>query len=268
MRKAHTPCPVFPDRGLVRRQDALVRFLLLSTDMAAATTRFVAGACICLACFLATSARADERSLSTEIRAGVFAPSFRWSNRLPAAATFVNNAEKSLYFVPSLGARFYARRGHGGTIDLDYRFDSDTDSTCLFALSTCPATFQIDFAVVHTGYAYRHIVESPKSPYRRAWAFTPHVSLATGVAISEHIAAGIPARSPVVGGRIGFDIDLHLQRFFLGWSFSYEILGHTRGSIRYSQFFSWNAIPVFRIGGVIGRRVQKDRPAPGYPILP
>jgi len=64
----------------------------------------------------------------------------------------------------------------------------------------------------------------------------------------------------VVGFRVGFDIDLHLQRCFLGWGFSYEYLAHTRGSIRYSHFLAWNLIPVFRMGVVIGRRVQRQPP--------
>lgn len=235
--------------------------------MLVGTTRYVVSATVCLTCLCETPVQAEEPLLSTEIRAGLFPASFRWSNHLPAAAAFIDNAEKSLYFVPSLGARFYPRGSHGAMVDLDYRFDSDTDSVCFFSFDPCP-TFQIDFAVVHAGYAYRHIVESPKSPYRRAWAFTPHVSLAAGVAISEHSVDGIPHSSAVVGGRAGFDIDLHLQRFFLGWSFSYEILGHTRGSIHYSQFFAWNAIPIFRIGGVIGRRVQREPPEFEHSILP
>lgn len=236
--------------------------------MANAALRVMVGLGIGLACWVATSARADDGLLSTEIRVGVFAPSFRWSNRLADTERFFDNAEKSLYFAPSLGARFYPRGAHGVTVDADYRIDTDPDSICLISFGgPCPLSFRIPFAVAHAGYAYRHIVESPRAPYRRAWAFTPHVSFSAGAALSEHDAAGIPRRSPVVGGRAGFDIDLHLDRFFLGWSFSYEILAHTRGSIHYSHFFAWNAIPVFRVGGLIGRRVQRPKPEPGYPVI-
>ena len=244
---------------------ALVCVLLHVRGMANAALRVMVGLGIGLVCWVATSARADDGLFSTEIRVGVFAPSYRWSNRLADTERFFDNAEKSLYFAPSLGARFYPRGAHGATADVDYRID--TDSVCLIAFETCPANFRIQFAVAHAGYAYRHIVESPKAPYRRAWAFTPHVIFSAGTALSEYDAAGIPRRSPVVGGRVGFDIDLHLGRFFLGWSVSYEILAHTRGSIRYSQFFAWNAIPVFRIGGSIGRRVQRPKPEPGYPVI-
>ena len=224
------------------------------------TSKLLLGAGLALICFFGKPASAEEPALSTEVRVGLFAPSFRWSNRLPDSEIFIDNAERSLYFSPSLGARFYPRGGHGATIDFDYRLDSDTDSVCIIFTEFCPASFRIDFTTVHIGYAYRHIVESPKAPYRRAWAFTPHVSFATGAALAEVSAGGVRRSSPVVGGRAGFDIDLHLERFFLGWSFSYEILAHTRGAIRYSHFFSWNAIPVFRMGGVIGRRVQTEPP--------
>lgn len=253
----------------LRSRSASAWSLRVIERMLVGTTRYVVSATVCLTCLFETPAHAEETLLSTEIRAGLFPPSFRWSNHLPTAAPFIDNAEKSLYFVPSLGVRFYPRGSHGATVDLDYRLDIDSgDPFCINIFDTCPDTFQIDFAVVHAGYAYRHIVESPKRPYRHAWAFTPHVSLATGVAISEHSVAGIPHSSAVVGGRAGFDIDLHLRRFFLGWSFSYEILGHTRGSIHYSQFFAWNAIPIFRIGGVIGRRVQREPPEFEHSILP
>ena len=211
-------------------------------------------------CFSAAQAAADTPSLSTELRIGLFPASYRWSNDLPPGGQF---AERSLYFSPSLGARFYPRGKHGATIELDYRIDSDPDSFCLdfFGTDACGPGFQIEFVTVHAGYAYRHIVHPRKKPYKRAWAFTPHVSLATGAALSRRlVAAGVRRSSPVVGGRVGFDIDLHLERFFFGWGLSYEVLAHTRGSIRYSHFFTWNLIPVFRLGVVIGRRVQKEPP--------
>jgi hypothetical protein len=214
--------------------------------------------CLIAASFAAPAA-AEDQSLSTEIRFSLFPASYRWSNGLLPEGRF---AEKSLYFSPSLGARLFPHGRHGATIEVDYRIDSDTDSICLdiFGTSTCAPGFQIDFVTVHVGYAYRYIVHSPKKPYKRAWAFTPRVSFATGAALSRVVAAGLRRSSPVVGFRVGFDIDLHLQRFFLGWGFSYEYLAHTRGSIRYSHFFAWNLIPVFRMGVVIGRRVQRQPP--------
>jgi hypothetical protein len=238
----------------------MMTFSLVRTH-AVARTAIVLGAI--LASWVGSSstalASADDRELSTEIRVGLFSASYRWSNSLPAAAPVVNYAEKSLYFVPSLGARFYPRGGHGALIELDYRLDADPDSACLVFCPPDPPTFRIDFVVAHAGYAYRHVVAARKRPEHRAWAFTPHVSLAVGGAFSELATAGVPSRSPVVGGRAGFDIDWHIGHFFMGWSFSYEILAHTRGAIRYSQFFDWNLIPLFRIGGVIGRTAAEQR---------
>ncbi len=212
-----------------------------------------------LGCFGGSSASADEGSLSTELRFGVFSPSYRWSGSLPDSTPVVNYAERSLYFVPSLGARFYPRGGHGALAELAYRVDADTDSVCLLFCPPDPPSFRIGFLVAHVGYAYRHVVASRRRPQRNAWAFTPHLSFAAGAAFSELVIAGVPSRSPVVGGRAGFDIDWHSKRFFAGWSFSYEILVHTNGSIRRSQFFDWNFFPLFRVGVVIGRTAAEQR---------
>jgi len=43
-------------------------------------------------------------------------------------------------------------------------------------------------------------------------------------------------------------------------------LAHTKGAVRASHFFSWNLIPVFQMGAVIGRKVQKPREENG--VLP
>jgi len=237
--------------------------MISSRNSNQAVARAAIGFGVLLASWLGSSdvalASADDRELSTEIRAGLFSASYRWSNSLPDSTPVVGYAERSLYFVPSLGARFYPKGGHGALVELDYRLDSDTDSVCLVFCPPDPPSFRIDFLVAHAGYAYRHIVVSRKRPEQRAWAFTPHASLAVGGAFSERAVAGVPSRSPVVGGRAGFDIDWHIGHFFAGWSFSYEILAHTRGSIHRSQFFDWNLIPLFRIGGVIGRTASQQR---------
>ena len=210
-------------------------------------------------------ATADSSPLSTELRIGFYPPSYRWSNGLPFNAA---NAEKSLYASTALGARFYPRDKHGATIEVDYRFDIDVDSFCLNFSGTdiCGPGSQIDFVTVHAGYAYRHIVHPKRKPYMRAWAFTPHVSFATGAALSRLSDAGLRDNAAVIGGRVGFDVDFHINRFFLGWGVSHEILGHVRSAIRYSHFFGWNLIPIFRMGGVIGRRVQPEPPK--YPEFP
>lgn len=195
-------------------------------------------------------------SLSAELRVQVFAPSYRWSS-LETAFDLPSTATQSFYFVPALGARFYPKNGHGALVDVDYRFDMNADDF----LNIFGATYTTDFTVAHAGYAYRHVIASRRDPERLAWALTPHASLAAGAAFSELSGRGdvIRDRSPVVGGRVGFDVDLHINRFFLGWSFRYEGLAHTKGAVRASHFLSWNLIPVFQMGAVIGRKVQKPR---------
>ena len=89
-----------------------------------------------------------------------------------------------------------------------------------------------------------------------AGALTPHASLSAGAAFNELRGGGVVVRdrSPVVGGRVGFDVDLHINRFFLGWSFRYEGLAHTQGAVRASHFLSWNLIPVFQMGASMTAR--------------
>ena len=202
-------------------------------------------------------------SLSVELRVQLFAPSYRWSS-LETAFDVPSSATKSFYFVPALGARFYSKSGHGALVDVDYRFDMDTDEF----LNIFGARYTTDFTVAHAGYAYRYVLASRRDPERLAWALTPHASLAAGAAFSELRGSSVVVRdrSPVVGGRVGFDVDLHINRFFLGWSLRYEGLAHTKGAIRASHFFSWNLIPVFQMGAVIGRKVQKPREENG--VLP
>ena len=87
---------------------------------------------------------------------------------------------------------------------------------------------------------------------------TPHASLSAGASYSSGSGrlAFLSEQSPVVGARFGVDLDLHINRFFMGWTLRYEVLKHTRGSIGVSHFLSWNVIPVFAMGAVIGGKVQ------------
>jgi hypothetical protein len=230
-------------RGFVARRD---------------TTLAIAVACLLLG--WTSGARAD--SLSTELRFRVFTTSYRWSNFSSNATNPPATGKRSLYVVPALGVRFYPKNGHGALVDVDYRFDVDADREgpflCIF---DCPPYFVTEFAVAHAGYAYRHVIRSRRDPERLAWALTPHVSLSAGAAFSGQTDVSVTERSPVVGGRVGFDVDLHIKRFFLGWTLRYEILRHTKGSLRTSHFISWNVIPAFAIGAVIGRKVQPPRQA-------
>lgn len=196
---------------------------------------------------------ATEARFSYEVRAQLFGPSYRWSDVNGLGYPY-DIAAKSLYFSPGAGFRLLGTRGHGFLVDGDYRFDADADGYL-----TVEDSFPIRFAVAHAGYAYRHIASlRPPNARRRTWSVTPHAAFSAGVArkMGYDSRDAIPARSPVIGARVGLDLDLHLNRFFLGWSFSYELLHHTKGSLARSNFLAWNAIPLFRIGANFGRKVQ------------
>lgn len=222
-------------------------------------------ACQLVACVLLANGAApasaqppERRSISYELRAQLFSASYRWSNELyevgqreryPADA-----AEQSLYFTPGLGLRVFSSRQHGLLVDGEYRFDFDVDGW--FSVEE---DYRIRFGVAHVGFAYRHVIHPRRRPDRRAWAVTPHVSAAAGRARNLDLWHDfIPEKSPVVGVRVGIDLDFHVKRFFMGWSLGYEYLRHTKGELRYSHFLSWNAIPFLRIGVDLGAPVQRQ----------
>jgi hypothetical protein len=200
-------------------------------------------------------ALADPRG--GELRLQLLGASYRWSEPIAGTVYYNTWGRKSLYFAPGLGGRLFPKRGsHGVLAELESRLDTRADDPwCLFNFDegTCPS-FRTDYAVWHAGYAFRHIVPSPKRPERRSWTFTPHVSIAAGWAKNLEADIVLPPRSPIVGARVGFDIDLHFRVVFIGWSFSYEAIAQTRGPVGWSQFFAWNAIPAFRIGFDLGPR--------------
>ena len=196
-------------------------------------------------------------SLSTELRIRLFTTAYRWSSYRSEDANLPDTGKRSLYLVPSLGARFYPKHGHGVLVDVEYRTDIDVDSNAGFlCIFDCPTTLTTEFAVAHAGYAYRYVIPSHKQG-RLTWTVTPHASVAAGASFS-HVSSPFrqSSRSPVVGARFGLDIDLHIKRFFMGWTLRWEILSHTKGLLRLSHFLSWNVVPVFAMGAVIGRRVQ------------
>ena len=156
----------------------------------------------------------SERSLSTELRFRPLTTAYRWSSYRSEAAFLPASGKRSLHLVPAVGARFYSRSGHGALVDVDFRGDMDLDTGGGFL--SAPPTLQTDFVVAHAGYAYRHVIQ-PRGQQRLAWALTPHASLAAGASFSEEsIPSGIRRQSPVVGARFGLDVDLHINRFFMG----------------------------------------------------
>lgn len=212
-----------------------------------------AAACLAFAALLiGSSASADPRS--AELRFQLLSASYRWSPTIENAPEYDEYGRKSLYVAQGIGSRYFPRHGsHGVLVEIEYRSDLATDDPwCLFGIpDPCPR-WKNDFAVFHAGYAYRYVVEAPHHPDRRYWAFTPHVSIAAGWAKNSPTLFGIPDRSPALGARIGFDIDWHINRFFMGWSIRYEGLAQTQGPIGWSHFFAWNAIPVFQMGVELG----------------
>jgi hypothetical protein len=196
-------------------------------------------------------------SLSSELRFGLFTTSYRWSSYRSAAADLPDSGKRSLYLVPALGVRFYPKNSHGVLVDVDYRLDMDVDSNADFiCIFDCPPQLWTEFVVAHAGYAYRYVIR-PRESGRLAWTLTPHASVAAGASYTEgNEIFSQREQSAVVGARFGLDIDLHINRFFMGWTLRYEILKHTKGSLRLSHFVSWNVIPVFAIGAVIGRDVR------------
>jgi hypothetical protein len=201
-------------------------------------------------------------AFSAELRFRLFTTAYRWSSYSSDVVGQPESGKRSLHLVPAMGVRFYPKGGHGVLVDADYRFDMDLDSGVGFCIA-CPFEPQLwtEFAVAHVGYAYRHVISAPASG-RRAWTATPHASLAVGASFSDANSGVLSyygeVRSPVIGVRFGLDIDLHINRFFMGWTLRYEILKHTRGPLHVTHFFAWNVIPVFAVGVVLGGKVQEQ----------
>jgi len=204
-------------------------------------------------------------AFSAELRFRLFTTAYRWSS-YSSSSDVVDQPEsgkRSLHVVPAVGVRFYPKGGHGVLVDADYRIDTDVDSDAEFLCIFCPFEPQLwtEFVVAHVGYAYRHVL-SARTSRRLTWTATPHASLAAGASFSDANSGVLSfyglARSPVVGARFGLDIDLHIGRFFMGWTLRYEILKHTRRPLDVSHFFAWNVIPVFAMGVVLGGKVQEQ----------
>lgn len=189
---------------------------------------------------------------SIELRADAPAPAYRWSNDVsPDPYDQADVAEKSVYFRLAGEARVFPAGGpHGLLLHVDHMFDFDADGI------GDEDTFRIGLNLAEVGYAYRHVVAGPLQPDWRAWTFTAHAGFVAGGAKAEHDSAGIPLRSPVVGGEIGGDVSLHVSRFFFGWSIGYQLLHHTQGTLHRSNILTWNAIPLMRVGIDLGPRVQ------------
>ncbi|MEM8609861.1 MAG: hypothetical protein AAGF92_22380 [Myxococcota bacterium] len=206
--------------------------------------------------------------LSTELRFGVGSLAVLWSG----------SGGGGFYWVPSLEARLYTESGHGAIVGVDYRLDLDILGDCVVGPCDDVPNVDVDYFVAHVGYAYRFVRHPRRAPQTRAWTFTPYARMSAGLAFfdARRLPPGttVVNRSPVVGGGVGFDIDFHIQRFFFGWSITYDLLFHTRGSVSRSNFFRFNVVPVAMLGVTLGRRAQDSthrKKRPEYPrrtVLP
>jgi hypothetical protein len=109
-------------------------------------------------------------------------------------------------------------------------------------------------SVAHVGYAYRFIKHANE---KMVWAFTPHASFSAGGSINRSKSPVFPAASAAVGGRVGVNVDFHIQRFLMGWAVEYEGLHHVQeGPLVASHFLAWTLVPIFRIGVDLGPTIQ------------
>lgn len=202
------------------------------------------------------AAPAESKKTSFELRFTVMSPTIRWSKVDESNALLQLHAHRSLYYGPGVGSRVFIKQPHHGLlVDFDYKVDSDADSL------NSETKWKTDFAMARVGYAYRFIRHANA---RMTWAFTPHASLSAGGTINRSeggiggpVANAFSSRSAVIGGRVGVNVDLHIERFFMGWALEYEGLKHISGApLGSSHLVQFTLIPIFRIGVDLGPTIQ------------
>lgn len=167
------------------------------------------------------------------------------------------HAERSLYYGPGLGTRVFIKQAHHGLLaEFDYRLDTDIDSI------NSDSAWKTDFVLGRVGYVYRFFRHAND---KTTWSFSAHGSLSFGGVIDRNegrLGDWVSARGWVIGGMVGMNVDLHLDRFFFGWAVEYEGLKHLSGTpLDSSHFIRWTLIPVFRIGVDLGPKIQSLDPA-------
>jgi hypothetical protein len=198
----------------------------------------------------APSAQTPTEKTSVELRFVIFSPSGRWSVVDDEGRLEAFHAKQSLYFGPGLGVHVFIKQPHHGLIvDVQYKLDTDVDSK--FSDSS---KWRTDFFVARVGYGYRFLRHANE---KMTWAFTPSASFSTGASLNRTSGGNYSNAGAVVGARLGINVDLHIERFFMGWYFAYEgLVNLSGGPLRSSQFLLWTLIPVFRIGVDLGPRIQ------------
>lgn len=192
----------------------------------------------------------DADATSIELRFVVFSPSARWSRVDERGSVDTFHSKQSLYFGPGIGVHVFPKQPHHGVIvDTQYSLDTDVDKKY-----SDRDGWRTDFIMARVGYGYRFIRHTNE---KMVWAFTPHASLSTGASINRDQGGDFTTSAPLLGGRVGVNVDLHINRFIMGWAFAYEGLAHLSGGpLLSSHFVSWTLIPVFRIGVDLGPRIQ------------
>jgi hypothetical protein len=201
----------------------------------------------------ASSAPADAERTSVELRFVVFSPSLRWSVVEEREGIDAFHSRQSLYVGPGIGVRVFPKQPHHGVIvDAQYSVDTDVDTKF-----SDREGWRTDFIVARVGYGYRFVKHANE---KMAWAFTPHGSFSAGASINRNRRESYATSAPVLGGRVGVNVDVHIRRFFMGWAFAYEGLAHlSLGPLKSSQFIAWTLIPAFRLGVDLGPSIQSLR---------
>ena len=145
-----------------------------------------------------------------ELRITLVSAAARWSPVSSPVPQLTTHAKRSVYFGSGIGTRIFIKQPHHGLlVDFDYRIDTDVDTPNLLE-----GEWKVDFAMAQIGYAYRFLRRANE---RMVWAFTPHASFSAGGSINRSKTL-FPTSSAVIGGRVGFNVDLHIRRFFFGWA--------------------------------------------------
>ena len=199
---------------------------------------------------------AESKRTSAELRITILSPSGRWGKVDARTDRLTRHSERSLYYGPGLGARIFIKQPHHGLLaEFDYRLDTDIDSI------NSDSAWKTDFVLGRIGYAFRFFRHANR---KMTWSFTPTASFSFGGVIDRNegrLGDWVSARGMVVGGMVGMNIDLHIERFFFGWAVEYEGLKHLSGEpLISSHFIRWTLIPVLRIGVDLGPPIQSLNP--------
>lgn len=109
----------------------------------------------------------ESKKTSYELRFTIISLSTRWSKVDPSNELLALHAERSLYYGPGIGARFYIKQPHHGLlVDFDYMVDTDVDSL------------------------------NSQSKWKTDFAMAPHASFSAGGSIAAKAVSAAPSQTP------------------------------------------------------------------------